>query len=68
MRYADREDYKHLLREARDRSAASKVCVSESPRGGVVVNVRTPTTHVRVWTRDIDDAIEAALVALLETT
>ena len=66
MEYKDREDYKRLLHAARGVSSKATVCCNESPKGGVVVNVKTSVCAVRVWALDADDAFEAARCALQE--
>ncbi len=66
MQYREREDYKTLLHNAKLSGSGSTVTCNPSPRGGVVVNVKTPVCAVRVWALEADDAFEAARCALQE--
>lgn len=66
MHYRDREDYKTLIHNAKRAGSKSTVTCNPSPKGGVVVNVKTPVCAVRVWALEADDAFEAARCALQE--
>lgn len=66
MKYSNDPDYKFLAARVREACSVGRVQISESPKGGYVCNVRTPTCSVRVWGTNVADVIEAARCAFQE--